>query len=90
MKPIRKRYIAIINWEDPTNHEASWTSEKKMKLKKVAKVVSVGILLSQDENDVRIVMDTCSDGAHNVLAIIPRRCITNMRKILLPQRMDVV
>lgn len=83
MSSRAKTYIAIVNWEDPTTHVA-WKSNKKALAAKATSVVSVGVLLSEDDDYVRIAMDWANDSSYSGVGVIPRRVITKMRKILLP------
>ena len=80
--------IAIIRWEDPASY-LEWMSKKKSMRKKPGSVISVGLLLSEDGDNVRIALDSMDDGDQfHGIAVIPKRAIIGrIRKIPVPKGM---
>lgn len=73
--------IAIVHWEDPVT-KTGWMGKGKARKVKVAKVISVGILLKRNKRYVRLAMDEMDKGEqHNTIGVIPRRSITHIEVI---------
>ena len=84
-KPYVRGIIAIVTWEDPATY-SSWSGYKESVRRRAGAVMSVGILLREDADNVHIALDELDRGEefHSV-AVIPRRAILRMRKVKIPK-----
>jgi len=86
MKKEQPTKIAIITWEDPMTF-TGWRSLGKSRAKHGAQTRSVGFLVSEDRDYVRIALDWNMDGETNGLGVIPRKSVKSMHLINITPRM---
>ena len=80
---MESKQLAIVHWEDPTTH-TGWISKTKASKKKAAGVVSIGHIVFEDEDYIRIGMDAAFDGDYNGVGVIPKRCVISVYRIDIP------
>lgn len=76
--------ICIIEWEDPIS-TYSWLGLREFKKQKPAYIISVGLLIDEDEDYVRMALDYDKGGGVNTGGIIPKRCILKRTELALPR-----
>ena len=75
--------IACVRWQDPTTH-TGWFSARKVPGLKVSNILTVGILIHEDEEFIRVALDVTRKGGANGIAVIPKKSIIKMRKMKIP------
>jgi hypothetical protein len=81
---MKRPVIVCVEWEDPTTH-SSWSELEKAEKEHASPIVSVGMLIKEDDKYLRIAMDWGKDGEVCTRGIIPKAAIRRRRDIKLPR-----
>lgn len=79
----RPKVICLL-WEDPTSY-TEWTEDEEAEAKKPEVIVSVGLLMHEDDKYVRVALDWSSDSHVNTFGVIPKGCILKRKELALPR-----
>tara|TARA_R100001509_G_scaffold28479_2_gene15008 strand:- start:17371 stop:17622 length:252 start_codon:yes stop_codon:yes gene_type:complete len=75
-----KHPLYIVVWKDHTG-DAGWKSEEEVKKEKYILAYSIGYLVHQDKECVKLCNTYTSDDAHGGLDLILKCCIVEMYEI---------
>ena len=81
---MQRPKIIAIEWEDP-NSSDGWTNPKDVTKMTPAIVVSVGMLVNEDEDWLWICMDWAKDGDVNTIGRIRQALIKKRKEVNLPR-----
>lgn len=76
---LKKGDMVLVEWDDIVNR-SSWTALKKVAEMQPAKCKDVGFFLEDDGKVIRI-LHSISDDDHGGPAIIPKGCVTRIKKL---------
>jgi hypothetical protein len=79
--------IICVAWEDPCTY-SEWTYRKDAEKKKAQEVLSIGFLVSEDEDYITLALDVSTDEEgdeqFNAYAVIPKGCVRRRRTVKAP------
>jgi hypothetical protein len=75
-----KHPLYIVVWKDHTG-DAGWKSEEEVKKEKYILAYSIGYLIHQDKECVKLCNTYTSDDGHGGLDLILKSCIVEMYEV---------
>ncbi len=83
--PVQK--IVLVEWLDPATY-TGWTSAKKARTKKPGRVLSAGLLIGEDKENLLLALDSLDGGKEfNGVGVIPKSAVLRVRRIPVPPGM---